>query len=145
MPHPLPTPTPTTPHPAADESPFAVRQRLYAALPLPLGATSACEWLEVVLTQRFEAEDVRARLQVSTAPGSSDQSVQLWQGHTRLLARLSNRAPLAADPRYQPLDATHRPMPSGAITRHTLHCHPAGAAAGRAGAAVSGGGGGEED
>lgn len=59
------------PLPAADESPFAVRQRLYAALPLPLGATSACEWLEVVLTERFEPEDVRGRLQASRAPWAS--------------------------------------------------------------------------
>jgi hypothetical protein len=41
-----------------------VRQRIYAALPLPLGATSAGEWLELNLTQRLEAEDVRRRLQV---------------------------------------------------------------------------------
>ena len=38
----------------ADESPFAVRQRIYAALPLPLGATSAGEWLELTLTEKFE-------------------------------------------------------------------------------------------
>lgn len=49
---------------AADESPFAVRPRIYAALPLPLGATSACEWLELTLTERLEAEAVCARLQV---------------------------------------------------------------------------------
>jgi uncharacterized protein (DUF2344 family) len=41
-----------------------VRQRIYAALPLPLGATSECEWLEVTLTERFEPEAIRARLQV---------------------------------------------------------------------------------
>ena len=50
--------------PAADESRFAVRPRLYAAVPLPLGAPRAGEWLEVVLTARLEAEDVRSRLQV---------------------------------------------------------------------------------
>ncbi|KAL4447381.1 hypothetical protein ABPG77_007414 [Micractinium sp. CCAP 211/92] len=61
---------------SADESPFAVRQRLYAALPLPLGATSACEWLEVVLTQRFEAEDVRARLQAQLPAGLELLSVE---------------------------------------------------------------------
>jgi len=41
-----------------------VRQRIYAALPLPLGATSAGEWLEIALTERFEPEAIRSRLQV---------------------------------------------------------------------------------
>lgn len=49
---------------SADESPFAVRQRIYAALPLSLGATSSGEWLEVMLTERFDPEVVRQRLQV---------------------------------------------------------------------------------
>ncbi len=41
-----------------------MRQRIYAALPLPLGATSAGEWLEIALTERFEPEAIRSRLQV---------------------------------------------------------------------------------
>lgn len=65
------SPKPSSPRPAADESPFATRQRLYAALPLPLGATSACEWLEVILTERFEPEAVRAKLQVRTGGGGA--------------------------------------------------------------------------
>lgn len=40
-----------------------MRQRIYAALPLPLGATSASEWLEVTLTDRFEPEVIRNKLQ----------------------------------------------------------------------------------
>ena len=67
--HPSRRPRPPPPGPAADESPFAVRQRIYAALPLPLGATSDSEWLELVLTQRFEPEDVRARLQAQLPGG----------------------------------------------------------------------------
>ena len=49
---------------SADESPFAVRQRIVSALPLPLGATSVGEWLELTLTQRLDPADVRRRLQV---------------------------------------------------------------------------------
>lgn len=45
-----------------------MRQRIYAALPLPLGATSAGEWLEITLTERFEPEAIRSRLQVGRGP-----------------------------------------------------------------------------
>jgi radical SAM-linked protein len=53
----------------ADESPFAVRQRIYAALPLPLGATSGAELLEVFLTRRMDPDGVRAALQAQLPPG----------------------------------------------------------------------------
>lgn len=79
---------PASPHrPAADESPFAVRQRIYAALPLPLGATSTSEWLEVTLTERFEPEDIRRRLQVGwlgAGPGCTGLDMR-W--HAAALAR----------------------------------------------------------
>jgi uncharacterized protein (DUF2344 family) len=45
-----------------------VRQRIYSALPLPLGATSSCEWLEIGLTERFEPADIRRKLQVKGVP-----------------------------------------------------------------------------
>ena len=57
----------------ADESPFAVRQRIYAALPLPLGATSAGEWLELTLTEKFEPEAIRSRLQVGGGAAAEKQ------------------------------------------------------------------------
>ena len=82
--HPIP------PH-AADESPFAVRQRIYAALPLPLGATSACEWLELVLTERFDPQDVRTRLQVGR--GGLEAGV-LAYGHRSLGCHPSLHLPL---------------------------------------------------
>ncbi|PSC72413.1 Radical SAM domain [Micractinium conductrix] len=61
---------------SADESPFAVRQRIYAALPLPLGATSASEWLEVTLTDRFEPEVIRNKLQAQLPGGLQLLSVE---------------------------------------------------------------------
>lgn len=61
---------------SADESPFAARQRIYAALPLPLGATSSCEWLELTLTQRDEPEAVRAKLQAQLPAGLHLRSVE---------------------------------------------------------------------
>ena len=66
-----PTPCPAALPSAADESPFAVRQRIYAALPLPLGATSGGEWLELALTERFEPEAVRSRLQARAGGGGT--------------------------------------------------------------------------
>lgn len=47
----------------ADQSPFASRRRIYAALPLPLGATSSCEMLEIYLTEKMDAQHVRNALQ----------------------------------------------------------------------------------
>ncbi|KAI3428063.1 hypothetical protein D9Q98_006447 [Chlorella vulgaris] len=60
----------------ADESPFAVRQRIYSALPLPLGATSSCEWLEIGLTERFEPADIRRKLQDQLPAGLDLLSVE---------------------------------------------------------------------
>lgn len=90
----MPLPAPAPPTPAADESPFAVRQRIYTALPLPLGATSACEWLEVVLTERFEAEDVRSRLQVLARPPPLQLARAAALCKAALLAQLLTKPPV---------------------------------------------------
>ena len=45
-----------------DESPYAVRQRIYTALPLPLGATADNEVLELWLTRKENPEKVMERL-----------------------------------------------------------------------------------
>lgn len=60
----------------ADQSPFAVRQRIYAALPLPLGATSSSEVLEVYFTEKKDATGVRAALQAELPTGLQLLSVE---------------------------------------------------------------------
>ena len=45
-----------------DESPFAVRQRIYTALPLSLGATADNEVLELWLTRKEDPEEVMEKL-----------------------------------------------------------------------------------
>jgi radical SAM-linked protein len=60
-----------------DESPFAVRQRIYTALPLPLGATSDDEVLELWLTKKFEnLDEVRMKLEQQLPRGIQITSVQ---------------------------------------------------------------------
>lgn len=54
---------------SADESPFAVRQRIYAPLPLSLGATATEDILEIFLTEKRDPEVVRAQLQAQLPPG----------------------------------------------------------------------------
>ena len=53
----------------ADESPFAVRQRIYAPLPLQLGATASEDILEIFLTEKRDPGAVRAALQAQLPPG----------------------------------------------------------------------------
>lgn len=53
----------------ADQSPFAVRQRIYAPLPLSLGATASEDILEIFLTEKRDPEAVRAALQAQLPPG----------------------------------------------------------------------------
>ena len=60
----------------ADESPFAVRQRIYAPLPLPLGATASEDILEIFLTEKIDPRAVRARLQAQLPPGLDLVSVE---------------------------------------------------------------------
>lgn len=54
---------------SADESPFNVRQRIYAPLPLSLGATATEDILEIFLTEKRDPEVVRAQLQAQLPPG----------------------------------------------------------------------------
>ncbi|GIL66252.1 hypothetical protein Vafri_19868 [Volvox africanus] len=54
---------------ASDKSPFHSRPLLSVAQPLPLGATSSCELLEVHLAQKMEVREVRNRLQAQLPPG----------------------------------------------------------------------------
>jgi radical SAM superfamily enzyme YgiQ (UPF0313 family) len=61
---------------SADESPFAVRQRIYAPLPLSLGATATEDILEIFLTEKLEPEVVRAKLQAQLPPGLDLVSVE---------------------------------------------------------------------
>lgn len=58
-----------------DESPYAVRQRIYTALPLSLGATADNEVLELWLTRRENPEEVLARLQEQLPLGIQISSV----------------------------------------------------------------------
>lgn len=60
----------------ADESPFAARQRIYAALPLPLGATASSELLEIFLTKKMDPEAVKMALQAQLPPGLDLNSVE---------------------------------------------------------------------
>jgi hypothetical protein len=43
-------------------SPYSSRPRISTAMALPLGASSECEMMEIVLTESLVSEDVRARL-----------------------------------------------------------------------------------
>jgi len=43
-------------------SPYSSRPRISTAMALPLGASSECEMMEIVLTETLVPEDVRARL-----------------------------------------------------------------------------------
>ena len=43
-------------------SPYSSRPRISTAMALPLGASSECEMMEIVLTETLVSEDVRARL-----------------------------------------------------------------------------------
>ena len=54
---------------SADASPFNPRTRMSYCAALPLGATSSAEVVEVVMTERCDAEDVRARLQAQVPGG----------------------------------------------------------------------------
>jgi len=59
-----------------DESPFAVRQRIYTALPLPLGATSDDEVLELWLTKRSDnLDEVRMKIEQQLPRGIEIKSV----------------------------------------------------------------------
>lgn len=58
-----------------DESPYAVRQRIYTALPLSLGATADNEILELWLTRKENPEDVMKRLQAQLPVGIEISSV----------------------------------------------------------------------
>jgi radical SAM-linked protein len=46
---------------AMDSSPFHARPRIKTALPLPLGASSLAEIMEVELTQRMDPEEFRRK------------------------------------------------------------------------------------
>ncbi|KAG2437314.1 hypothetical protein HXX76_005971 [Chlamydomonas incerta] len=54
---------------AHDKSPFHSRPLVAVAQPLPLGATSSCELLELYLAERVEPAEVRQRLQAQLPPG----------------------------------------------------------------------------
>ncbi|PNW78808.1 hypothetical protein CHLRE_09g390801v5 [Chlamydomonas reinhardtii] len=54
---------------AHDKSPFHSRPLVAVAQPLPLGATSSCELLELYLAERMEPAEVRQRLQAQLPPG----------------------------------------------------------------------------
>ena len=63
---------------STDQSPFAVRSRLFAPLPLPLGATASEEILEMFLTERSTRpeEEVMEKLQRQLPPGLRLVSVE---------------------------------------------------------------------
>lgn len=58
----------------SDGSPFNARQRIYTALPLPLGATASSEILEIYLTEKCDPHAIRDRLQAQLPPG-----LELWK------------------------------------------------------------------
>lgn len=59
-----------------DESPYAVRQRIYTALPLPLGATAENEVLEIWLTRKEHPESVMEKLKQQLPMGIEISSVK---------------------------------------------------------------------
>ncbi|GLC42030.1 hypothetical protein PLESTB_001060800 [Pleodorina starrii] len=54
---------------ASDKSPFHSRPLVTVAQPLPLGATSSCELLEITLAERIDPREIRNRLQAQLPPG----------------------------------------------------------------------------
>lgn len=54
---------------SSDESPHNPRVRLSYGPSLPLGATSSCEAVELMLTEELEAEEVRAAMQAQVPEG----------------------------------------------------------------------------
>lgn len=54
---------------SADASPYNPRTRMSYCAALPLGATSSTEIVEVIMTERVDAEGVRAALQAQVPPG----------------------------------------------------------------------------
>ena len=60
----------------SDESPFSARTRIYAALPLPLGATSTSEILEINLTELRDGDEVARALQTQLPDGITLRSIQ---------------------------------------------------------------------
>lgn len=61
---------------STDESPYAVRQRIYTALPLPLGATSDDEVLEIFLTEKQDIHVIRQQLEQQLPMGIKINSIK---------------------------------------------------------------------
>ena len=82
-------------------SPYSSRPRISTAMALPLGASSEAEMMEIVLTERMNPEDVRARLAEELPAGMrltevEDMPVKYLNGRymVRLVATFPSREPL---------------------------------------------------
>ena len=82
-------------------SPYSSRPRISTAMALPLGASSEAEMMEIVLTERMNPEDVRARLAEELPAGMrltevEDMPVKYLNGRymVRLVATFPSCEPL---------------------------------------------------
>lgn len=67
-----------------DSSPYHARPRIKTALPLPLGASSMSEFVEVELTRKMDVQEFRKQFQAQLPDGLPIVSVEELPGRLAL-------------------------------------------------------------